>query len=110
MKDNDKAKAELIKELNTLKKEREKSAVNSIIGRKQTERKEEKYINEMDFLNQTALDFVQLYPEDDVYQFIGKKLKEIVKDSIVLINSYDKASDSFHVRALEGVKEKIKRI
>jgi len=64
----------------------------------------------MNFLYKTALDFVQLDPKDDVYRFIGRKLKEIIGDSIVLVNSYDKASDSIRVRALEGFREKIKEV
>ena len=110
MKDEDKTKAELIKEFKTLKKEREKSAINDVTERKQVERREKKLITEMDFLYKTALNFVQLESKDDVYQFIGKRLKKIAGDSIVLVNSYDKASDSFRVRALEGVREKTKKV
>ena len=47
-------------------------------------------------------------PKDDIYQFIGKKLVGIIKNSIVLINSYDKTTNSFNLRALEGIGEKIK--
>ena len=110
MKDENKTKVELIKELKTLQKEREKSALDNITERKQVEIREKQLITKMDFLYKTALDFIQLDPKDDIYRFIGRKLKEIVGDSIVLVNSYDKASDSFHVRALEGVREKIKKV
>jgi PAS domain S-box-containing protein len=109
MKDKGKTKVELIKELKTLRKERGKSALNNITERKQIERREGQPVTEMNFLYKTALDFIQFDPKDDIYRFIGKKLKEIVGDSIVLVNPYDKASDSFHVRALEGVREKIKK-
>jgi hypothetical protein len=109
MKDESKTKAELIKKLKTLRKERGKSALNNITERKQVERREKQLVTEMDFLYKNALDFIQLDPKDDIYRFIGRKLKEIVGDSIVLVNHYDKASDSFHVRALEGVREKIKK-
>ena len=110
MKDEDKTKAELIKEFKTLKKEREKSAINDVTESKQAERREKQLITEMDFLYKTALDFIQLDPKEDIYRFIGRKLKKIVGDSIVLVNSYDKASDSFRVRALEGVSEKTKKV
>jgi PAS domain S-box-containing protein len=72
-------------------------------------RREEQLVTEMDFLYKTALDFIQIDPKDDIYRFIGKKLKEILGDSIVIINHYDKASNSLQVRALEGLKEKIKK-
>ena len=110
MKDEDKTKVELIKELKTLRKERGKSALDNITERKQVERREEQPVTEMDFLYKTAIDFVQLGPKDDIYRFIGRKLKEIVGDCIVLVNSYDKASDSIRVRAVEGLKEKIKGV
>jgi len=109
IKDEDKTKAELIKELKTLRKEREKGVLDNITERKQVEIRKKQLVTKMDFLYKTALDFIQLDPKDDIYRFIGRKLKEIVGDSIVLGNSYDKASDSFHVRALEGVGEKIKK-
>ena len=54
MKDENKTKAELIKELNTLRKERGKSALNNITERKQVERREGQPVTEMDFLYKTA--------------------------------------------------------
>ena len=77
---------------------------------KRSEERGKKHIFEMGYLYKTALDFVQFDSKDDIYQFICKKLKEIVGDSIVLVNSYDKASDSFYVRSLEGVGKNIKYV
>ena len=110
MKDEDKTKVELTKELKTLRKERGKSALDNIIERKQVERREGRPVTEMNFLYKTALDFIRLDPKEDIYRFIGRKLKKIVGDSIVSVNSYNKASDSFQVRALEGFKEKKKKV
>jgi len=110
MKDEDKTKVELIKELKTLREERGESALENITERKQVERREGQSVTEMDFLYKTALDFIQLDPKEDIYRFIGRKLKEIVGDCIVSVNSYDKASNSFQVRALEGFKEKTKKV
>jgi len=73
---------------------------------KRSEEREKKHIFEMDYLHKTALDFVQLGPKDDVYKFVCKKLKKIVGPSIVFVNSYDKASDSLCIRAMEGMGEK----
>ena len=108
LKDKNKTKTELIKELIAFRKEREKGTINDITEKKQAERREKQLTTEMNFLYKTAFDFIQLGPKDDIYRFIGRKLKEIVEDSIVLINSYDKTSDSLQVRALEGFREKIK--
>ena len=107
MEDENKTKVELIKELKILRKGREKSALNDITERKQVERREGQPVTEMDFLYKTALEFIQLDPKEDIYQFVCKKLKKIVGDSIIFVNSYDKASDSLHISALEGMGEKI---
>jgi PAS domain S-box-containing protein len=77
---------------------------------KRSKEREKKHIFEMDYLYKTALDFVEYGPKDDIYQFICKKLKKIVGGSIILVNSYDKASDSFYVRSLEGIGGKIKYV
>ena len=106
MKDENKTKKELIKELIDFRKEREKNEINDVSERKQSERREKQCISEMDFLYKGALDFAQLDSKDDVYQFICKKLKKFVGHSIVFVNSYNKASDNMHIRALEGMGEK----
>ena len=49
MKDENKTKVELIKELKTLRKEREKSALDNITERKQVEIREKQLVTEMDF-------------------------------------------------------------
>jgi len=105
-----KTKVELIKELEILRKERGKSTIDNSTERKQVERIERQPVTEMDFLYKTALDFIQIDPKEDIYRFIGRKIKEAVGSAIVLVSSYDKASNSFRVRALEGVRGKIKKI
>ena len=96
--------------MKNLKKEREKKTINNNTERKQVERRKRQPVNEMNFLYKTTLDFIQLDPKGDIYRLIGDKLKEIIGDSIILVNSYDKVSDSIHVRALEGVVgEKIRK-
>ena len=107
MKDENKTKVESIKELNTLREEGGERALNDITEKKQAERREEQLVTEMDFLYKTSLDFIQLDPKEDIYQFVCKKLKKIVGDSIIFVNSYDKASDSLYISALEGMGEKI---
>lgn len=68
------------------------------------------FTDETDFLYQTILEFVQLEPKDNIYQFIARKLKGFIKDSVIVVNSYEKNSNSLHLRALEGIDGKIKSI
>jgi len=49
------------------------------------------------------MEFVEFPPEDDIYQFIAEKLKELVGDSIVAICGFDRDSDSFYARAILGL-------
>ena len=55
------------------------------------------------FLSRTAMNLVEISPEEDVYQFIGERLKEIAGNSVVIISSFDEASSSFYVRAVVGL-------
>jgi PAS domain S-box-containing protein len=58
----------------------------------------------------TAEGSAELLPEDNIYLSIGKKLKALVGDSIVIITAFDAASDVFCVRAILGRGEHIETI
>ena len=57
----------------------------------------------LEFLSSTAEEFFDLLPEQDIYHVIGNRLKEIVGDAIVIINSYDKKTNLFQVKFLKGL-------
>jgi phosphoglycerate-specific signal transduction histidine kinase len=67
-----------------------------------------KHTRDMDFLSRTATEFVELASEENIYQFIGEKLKQLVGNAVVIINSFDKVSDSFCTRAIVGFGKYIK--
>ncbi len=81
-----------------------------ITERKLAEEKERRYIRDLTFLSRTAMGFVELPPGEDIYQFIGRSLKELVGDSIVAIAEFDSASDSFDVRAVLGIGERVANV
>lgn len=60
-------------------------------------------MQDLQFLSNTALEFLTLSSEANVYQHIGEKLREIVSESIVTVNSYDPTSGSFVLRAVAGL-------
>jgi two-component sensor histidine kinase len=62
-----------------------------ITENKLTAKKENEYIRSLEFLKKTAMRFVELSPEDDIYQFIAEKLRELASNSIVVIAAFDKA-------------------
>ena len=61
-----------------------------ITERKLAEEKEKKYVSNLLFLSETAMDFVRFPNNEDIYKFIGKKLKQLVGDGAVLVASFDK--------------------
>ncbi len=96
MKDENKTKVELIKELKTIRKEREKSAVNNITERKQAEKKlqdSEEYLKilfeyapDAYYVNDLKGNFIDgnLAAE----RIIGLKREELIGKNILKIDSH----------------------
>ncbi|EKQ55265.1 MAG: PAS domain S-box [Methanobacterium sp. Maddingley MBC34] len=96
MLDENKSKEELIDELSELK---------AILKSKDESTK--KIIENERILSQTALELVDLPPSADLYDFIAKKLNNLLENSIIAITVYDNRSDSFHLRAVQGRSKKL---
>jgi PAS domain S-box-containing protein len=82
-------------------------AVEDITERKKTEEKENQYFRDLAFLSRTAMEFVELPPRSDIYKFIGKRLRELVGNSFVLVNSFDETTKCLKVRAFSGARKEI---
>lgn len=80
-------KAELIEELKKLQKQVEKT-----LG-----------AQEIEYLAMTALDFAVFPPEEDFYAYVGRQLKEIIGNSVILVFSYDESSKLLECRSLVGL-------
>ncbi len=76
--------------------------VRDITERKQAEEKAQEYLENVMFLSETAMGFVELTPDADIYQIIEEQLKYLTGKGFVLINSFDADSDEFTVRAFAG--------
>ncbi len=76
-----------------------------ITERKRAEEKEKQLLRDLSFLSQSAMGFVELSPEDDIYQFIGQRLMELAADALVLVNSYDRATDTVCLRSVLGLSK-----
>jgi PAS domain S-box-containing protein len=70
--------------------------------RKETEDRERRNIEDLQFLSATAMRFAELWEEDDLYRYIGEQIRVRVPASIVVITSYDERSDTFTVRRVCG--------
>jgi PAS domain S-box-containing protein len=81
---------------------------NDITEQKRAEDRERRHLREMAFLSETAIAFVELPPEEDIYQLIGRYLQELVESSFVVIVSYDETRETVRPRAVLGNAEDIK--
>jgi putative nucleotidyltransferase with HDIG domain len=59
------------------------------------------------FLANTAMKLVELSPEEDIYEFVGQQLQKLTESSIIVISSFDEASNSFCVRSVIGASKDI---
>jgi two-component system sensor kinase FixL len=72
---------------------------------RQAEERSRRHLRDMAFLSETAIAFVELTAEEDIYRLIAKQLQELVGDSFVFIGSYDESREVLQPRALLGSKE-----
>lgn len=63
----------------------------------------ETHSENLEFLLKSINEFFDVSPEDNIYRLIGVRLKEIVGDAIVIINSYDQKTHVFETKAVEGL-------
>ncbi len=81
-----------------------------ITERKRAEHKLKEYVRDLTILSETAMGFVRLPSGADAYRYIGEQLLELEPNSIIIVNSYDAATDSVRLRAVLGVAESAKKL
>lgn len=74
-----------------------------ITERKKMAEKERQYFSDLAFLSKTAMELVEFTSEKDIYCYVGEQIRQLFPQSIVIINSFNKTTDLFRVRALLGV-------
>jgi two-component system, cell cycle sensor histidine kinase and response regulator CckA len=62
------------------------------------------------FLTETALEFLELPPEADIWRLIATRTAELVGDTIVLVNSYDDATRTTETKIVSGFSSVSKRL
>jgi PAS domain S-box-containing protein len=79
------------------------------------EEKKRQYLEKMEFLARTAMEFVTLPPGADIYALIARRISELVPRAGVTVLSYDEDKGQFSVRAVmderfrAGVKDIVGR-
>ncbi|HYX06700.1 MAG TPA: PAS domain S-box protein [Bacteroidales bacterium] len=86
--------------------------VNSrdISERKVADKKEEEFKDKLFYLSLTALEFLSISIDEDIFNYIGKKLNELIKDTIVLVASFDENIKTFSVKYISGIRNYEKQI
>ncbi|MBD3285390.1 PAS domain S-box protein [candidate division WOR-3 bacterium] len=77
--------------------------LTTILERRRAEEREAEYLHDLAILSQTAMDFVQLEPEQDIYRYVCDKLKELAGEVIVYTAGYDEERNECRIRALSGL-------
>lgn len=75
-----------------------------IMERSRAEVKERQYLEGLDFLSRTAMGFVELPLEGNLFAYIAGELTNLVHKAIVIVSSFDPGNQRFIIRALKGRK------
>ena len=57
-----------------------------------------KYQEQLEFLANTALDFLGQTDTSDIFNYIGEKLFQLIDDGIVIVSSFDETSSELNVK------------
>jgi len=109
MKDKNKTNEHLIEELKKLRRQISELRRKEIKFREAEER-EKRYVRDLKSLSKIAVELVDLPFEEDIYQFIAEKLKELVGNCIVIMNSFDEESNTFCVRSVLGIAKHMDKV
>ncbi|MCD4752913.1 MAG: PAS domain S-box protein [Anaerolineaceae bacterium] len=74
-----------------------------ITERLQAQENEQQHFQNIQFLAETAMNFVDFPPEKNIYRFICEKLKELAGEPIVVVNSHDETGDIMTTQAVLGM-------
>lgn len=78
--------------------------------RKKTEDNLKHIYNDLKFLYRTATEFLEISSDNNIYELIGERLTQIVGRSFVVINAYDKHTNLFHTKSINGLGKHTDRI
>lgn len=77
-------------------------SARDITERKQTIDKEKEYLKDLRFLYNSALDFVEIVPDRDIYRYLGEKIHQLAGSGLVTVVSYKETTGKFTARWITG--------
>ncbi|MDP2897049.1 MAG: PAS domain S-box protein [bacterium] len=81
-----------------------------ITEEKLVEEQRKSYVRDLEFLSKTAMAFSELPADADIYGFTAERLRELVGEAIILVNSYDAAKDTVCIRAVAGLGKSVRKL
>ncbi len=76
-----------------------------ITERKRLEEKEKEYLRDRTLISRSALNFVKLSSAEQIFRHSGEQLQRRLKNSIVLVGSYDPELQRLQILAVSGMKK-----
>ena len=74
-----------------------------ITDRKQAEERDREHYKNIELLSNTATRFVDFPMDEDIYRYIGDRIRELAGEKIVVVNSINEAGDVLTNRAILGL-------
>ena len=75
--------------------------IEDITERKRAEEAMVRHSKHIEFLSMTAIGLVELSARDDIYAFIGERLRQLIQEAVyVSVNSIDRETREIQIRAL----------
>ncbi|HTW92127.1 MAG TPA: PAS domain S-box protein [bacterium] len=81
-----------------------------ITEHKLAELRERQHLDDTALLRDTAVGFIQLGRDADIYQYVADRLHRLIGKAYVIVNSYDEAADRFTVRAVAGIGARLETV
>jgi len=82
------------------------SFATDITDKKADEDKKQTHLQNLEFISEKALEFVELKPDYNVYRFLGEKISEIITNALVWLVSYNHDSQFTTTQYIEGPEDK----
>lgn len=84
--------------------------IQKLKSRIRIEERERTYQEQLVFLSDSALEFLSQTEHPDLFDYVGKKLMELIPGSVVILSSFEPSNKELHVKfagGIEGLSDKI---
>ncbi|MEE4311619.1 MAG: PAS domain S-box protein [candidate division KSB1 bacterium] len=83
------------------------SFIRDVTEKKMAELAQKRHLDNLGLLSETALALVDMPSDDDIFQFIAKKMSPLVKDAIILVSTFDEETMEAEIRSVQGMGRKL---